>query len=137
MPSALPRRYSKEAAEHRNEATLLWVRAYAAASRGSFCVISQSPIRPGSGYGVDRLADDIAAVIERLKLEHPVLMGHSFAGDEVSNVISSSETSQASGVACNQGFFLRPRPSLKLALALPGGLGIRRLFHIDERQRRS
>jgi pimeloyl-ACP methyl ester carboxylesterase len=42
--------------------------------------------KPSSGYGVDRLADDIAAVIDRLKLERPVLIGHSVAGEELSSM---------------------------------------------------
>ena len=42
--------------------------------------------KPSAGYSVDRLADDIAAVSERLKIERPVLLGHSVAGDELSSM---------------------------------------------------
>ena len=42
--------------------------------------------KPGSGYSVDRLADDVASVIDRLKLERPVLLGHSVAGEELSSM---------------------------------------------------
>lgn len=39
---------------------------------------------PATGYSVDRLGEDIVNVIEALKLSKPVLVGHSFAGQEVS-----------------------------------------------------
>jgi pimeloyl-ACP methyl ester carboxylesterase len=42
--------------------------------------------KPSAGYSVDRLADDVAAVIVRLKIERPVLLGHSVAGDELSSM---------------------------------------------------
>jgi non-heme chloroperoxidase len=42
--------------------------------------------KPSGGYSVDRLADDVAAVIDRLKLEQPILIGHSVAGDELSSL---------------------------------------------------
>src|SRR5437016_834958 len=35
--------------------------------------------KPDGGYSVDRLANDIAVVIDRLKLERTVLIGHSVA----------------------------------------------------------
>ncbi len=41
---------------------------------------------PSSGYSPDRLGDDILAVIHALKLDRPVLVGHSIAGEELSNV---------------------------------------------------
>jgi non-heme chloroperoxidase len=41
--------------------------------------------RPPEGYDADRLADDVLAVLESLKLERPVLMGHSIAGEELSS----------------------------------------------------
>lgn len=37
---------------------------------------------PDAGYDADRLADDIAAVLDQLKLEAPVLVGHSIASEE-------------------------------------------------------
>src|SRR5262245_36857527 len=42
--------------------------------------------RPASGYSADRLGDDVLAVISELKLERPVLMGHSIGGEELSSV---------------------------------------------------
>ena len=41
---------------------------------------------PGSGYGADRLGDDVLAVIDALNLNKPVLVGHSIAGEELSSV---------------------------------------------------
>lgn len=38
------------------------------------------------GYGADRLGDDVVAVIDALKLNRPVLVGHSLAGEEMSSV---------------------------------------------------
>jgi non-heme chloroperoxidase len=42
--------------------------------------------RPRSGYDADALGDDVIAVIRMLKLQKPILMGHSFGGQEVSDV---------------------------------------------------
>ena len=41
---------------------------------------------PDSGYSADRLGDDVLAVFDALKLERPILVGHSFAGEELSSV---------------------------------------------------
>jgi len=41
---------------------------------------------PSSGYSPDRLGDDVLAVMDALKLDRPVLVGHSIAGEELSNV---------------------------------------------------
>jgi len=41
---------------------------------------------PASGYTPDRLADDIVAVLQTLKIERPILVGHSIAGEELSAV---------------------------------------------------
>ena len=41
---------------------------------------------PDSGYSADRLGDDVIAVIDSLKLNQPVLVGHSVAGEELSSV---------------------------------------------------
>jgi non-heme chloroperoxidase len=42
--------------------------------------------RPVSGYSADRLGDDILAVLDALKLDRPVLMGHSIGGEELSSI---------------------------------------------------
>jgi pimeloyl-ACP methyl ester carboxylesterase len=41
---------------------------------------------PSEGYSADRLGDDVLAVIDSLKLDRPVLVGHSIAGEELSSV---------------------------------------------------
>jgi non-heme chloroperoxidase len=41
---------------------------------------------PLSGYSADRLGDDVIAVMNALKLDRPVLVGHSIAGEELSSV---------------------------------------------------
>jgi non-heme chloroperoxidase len=41
-----------------------------------------------SGYDSDRLGDDVLAVIDSLRLDAPVLIGHSIAGEELSSVAS-------------------------------------------------
>jgi non-heme chloroperoxidase len=42
--------------------------------------------KPDFGYSADRLGDDILAVLDALKIERPVLVGHSIAGEELSSV---------------------------------------------------
>lgn len=41
---------------------------------------------PEYGYSGDRLGDDVLEVLEALKLDRPVLAGHSIAGEELSSV---------------------------------------------------
>jgi non-heme chloroperoxidase len=41
---------------------------------------------PDAGYGTDRLADDVMAVIQTLKIKHPIVIGHSIAGLELSSI---------------------------------------------------
>jgi pimeloyl-ACP methyl ester carboxylesterase len=41
---------------------------------------------PPSGYGPDRLADDVLEVIDFLKINKPILIGHSIAGQELSSI---------------------------------------------------
>ena len=41
---------------------------------------------PAAGYGADRLGDDVVAVLDAMKLQRPVLMGHSIAGEELSSI---------------------------------------------------
>jgi non-heme chloroperoxidase len=41
---------------------------------------------PASGYSADRLGDDVLAVLDALKIEKPVLVGHSIGGEELSSV---------------------------------------------------
>ena len=47
---------------------------------------SSAPIPSSANYSADRLGDDVLAVIDSLKLDRPVLVGHSMAGEELSSV---------------------------------------------------
>src|SRR5947209_7944086 len=42
--------------------------------------------KPTSGYSAASLADDILRVLDALKIDKPVLIGHSVAGDEMSSI---------------------------------------------------
>ena len=44
--------------------------------------------QPGQGYDYDTLADDLAALIERLDLREVSLVGHSMAGGEIVRYLS-------------------------------------------------
>ncbi|HEY6618616.1 MAG TPA: alpha/beta hydrolase [Steroidobacteraceae bacterium] len=54
--------------------------------------------RPRSGYGVDRLGDDVVAVIHKLEIPKPILIGHSFGGQEVSDVAARYPTLIAAAI---------------------------------------
>jgi pimeloyl-ACP methyl ester carboxylesterase len=41
---------------------------------------------PASGYGADRLGDDVLAVMQQLSVNKPVVVGHSFGGEELSSI---------------------------------------------------
>ena len=48
--------------------------------------------KPRNGYDADRLGDDVVAVIRKLTIQKPILMGHSFGGQEVSDVATRYPT---------------------------------------------
>jgi non-heme chloroperoxidase len=52
---------------------------------------------PETGYGSDRLGDDVLAVLDALKLDRPVLVGHSLGGEELSS-IGSRHPDRAAGL---------------------------------------
>jgi non-heme chloroperoxidase len=47
---------------------------------------SSKPVPTSTNYTADRLGDDVLAVMDALKLDHPVLADHSFAGEELSSI---------------------------------------------------
>ena len=47
---------------------------------------SSAPVPASNNYSADRLGDDVLAVLDALKLSHPVLVGHSIAGEEMSSI---------------------------------------------------
>lgn len=59
---------------------------------------------PDSGYGADRLGDDVLAVIEALKLDHPVIAGHSIAGEELSSIGSRHPEKVAGLIYLDAGY---------------------------------
>jgi len=59
---------------------------------------------PVSGYSADRLGDDVLAVIDSLKLNRPVLAGHSIAGEELSSVGSRHPEKVAGLIYLDAGY---------------------------------
>jgi pimeloyl-ACP methyl ester carboxylesterase len=47
---------------------------------------SSAPAPDTDNYSADRLGDDVLAVLDALKLNRPVLVGHSIAGEELSSI---------------------------------------------------
>lgn len=58
---------------------------------------SSAPTPNDNNYSSDRLGDDVLAVIDALKLQKPVLVGHSIAGEELSS-IGSRHPEKVSGL---------------------------------------
>jgi non-heme chloroperoxidase len=49
---------------------------------------STAPDPVGDHYDADRLGDDVISVLDQMNIQAPVLIGHSFAGEELSSVCS-------------------------------------------------
>jgi non-heme chloroperoxidase len=47
---------------------------------------STAPLPEDASYSANRLGDDVLAVVDALKLDRPILAGHSVAGEELSSV---------------------------------------------------
>jgi|SRR5271165_144339 len=47
---------------------------------------SSAPAPANRNYSADRLGDDVLAVVDSLRLNRPVLVGHSIAGEEMSSI---------------------------------------------------
>ena len=47
---------------------------------------SSKPTPANGNYSADRLGDDVLAVIQALRIDRPVLVGHSIAGEELSSI---------------------------------------------------
>lgn len=47
---------------------------------------SSAPVPEGAAYSADRLGDDVLAVLGALKVNRPVLAGHSLGGEELSSI---------------------------------------------------
>jgi non-heme chloroperoxidase len=59
---------------------------------------------PAFGYQADRLGDDILGVLDALKLKKPVLVGHSFGGEELSSIASRRPDRVAGLVYLDAGY---------------------------------
>jgi non-heme chloroperoxidase len=59
---------------------------------------------PTDGYSADRLGDDVLEVIDALKLNHPVLVGHSIAGEELSSIGSRHPEKVAGLIYLDAGY---------------------------------
>ena len=96
---------------------------------------SNAPAPDKDNYSADRLGDDILAVIDALKLNRPVLVGHSIAGEELSS-IGSRHPERVAGLIYldaaygyayydnSQGFFPIDLRELKAKLAQLGPLNV-------------
>ena len=54
---------------------------------------------PLTGYSAERLGQDVIAVLAALKIDSPVLVGHSIAGEELSSVVSQ-DSKRIAGLVC-------------------------------------
>jgi non-heme chloroperoxidase len=66
-------------------------------TRRGFGASTQPDTSISSNYSADRLGDDVLAVIDVLKLNRPILVGHSIAGEELSS-IGSRHPEKVSGL---------------------------------------
>ena len=65
---------------------------------------SSAPEPAAENYSADRLADDVLAVIERLHLAKPLIVGHSLAGEELSSIGSRHPERVAGLVYLDAGY---------------------------------
>jgi non-heme chloroperoxidase len=61
--------------------------------------------KPTSGYSGDQLGDDVVAVVDALKLDRPLLVGHSRAGEELSSVGSRHPEKVAGLIYLDAAYF--------------------------------
>jgi non-heme chloroperoxidase len=66
--------------------------------------VSDTPPVSGDAYSANRLADDVIAVIDKLGLDKPVLVGHSIAGEELSSIGSRFPTRVAGLIYLDAGY---------------------------------
>ena len=66
--------------------------------------VSVKPTTTNGNYSADRLGDDVLAVIDALKLDKPVLVGHSIAGEELSSIGSRHPEKVAGLIYLDAGY---------------------------------
>ena len=84
-------------------------RVYGITRRGSGTSSVPPPTR--ANYAADRLGDDILAVMAALKLDRPILVGHSLAGEELSSVGSRHPEKVAGLIYLDAGYSYAYDPS--------------------------
>jgi pimeloyl-ACP methyl ester carboxylesterase len=82
--------------------------------------------RPASGYDDQRLADDVLAVLDGLKIVRPVLMGHSMGGGEMTT-LANQHSDRLSGLVyldaiADPGDSMRDPAFVELLNKLPSGM---------------
>jgi pimeloyl-ACP methyl ester carboxylesterase len=82
---------------------------------------------PAKGYGFARLAEDVLRVIDAMSISNPVVIGHSFAGEEL-HVLGARYSSKISGLiyidaAFDRGDDADTEAYNAVARTLPGGPG--------------
>ncbi|HEX4168917.1 MAG TPA: alpha/beta hydrolase [Bryobacteraceae bacterium] len=65
---------------------------------------SSAPAPDGTNYSADRLGDDVLAVCDSLKLNRPILVGHSIAGEELSSIGSRHPEKVAGLIYLDAGY---------------------------------
>jgi len=65
---------------------------------------SSVPVPANGNYSADRLGDDVLAVVDSLKLNRPVLVGHSIGGEELSSVGSRHPEKVAGLIYLDAGY---------------------------------
>jgi pimeloyl-ACP methyl ester carboxylesterase len=65
---------------------------------------SDTPAPTAANYSANRLGDDVIAVLDALHLAHPVLVGHSIAGEELSSIGSRHPERVAGLVYLDAGY---------------------------------
>jgi non-heme chloroperoxidase len=65
---------------------------------------SDTPPVTGDAYSANRLGDDVVAVLDKLALQKPVLVGHSIAGEELSSIGSRFPARVAGLVYLDAGY---------------------------------
>jgi pimeloyl-ACP methyl ester carboxylesterase len=65
---------------------------------------SSAPAPTSANYAADRLGDDVLAVVDALKLDRPVLAGHSLGGEELSSVGSRHPEKVAGLIYLDAGY---------------------------------
>jgi non-heme chloroperoxidase len=90
-------------------------------TRRGFGASSSPPPSGDTTYSADRLGDDVLAVLDALKLNRPVLAGHSLGGEELSSIGSRHPGKVAGLIYLDAGysyaFYDRSRGDMRIDLA--------------------